>query len=407
MTFLIEESETINGIKARRKNKLLRNIPLDYINTLITNLNMQSAIWVLYLGYCGLNLAQIGLVEGIYHATSIVFEIPSGAVADLLGRKRSMILSKICIVISCIIMLFARSFWFFALSFIIQALGNNLNSGSEEALVYDSMKFAGQEERYMGVCGRINMLVEVSQGIATVVGGILAEFSYVWCYSTCLVIALLALIPVILMTEAPYTSTQNSQLSICEMVVGHFQKCFVILQSDSRILKIIVCYSAIFASETLLFFYSQQYYYEMGYNKIQISFILLVVGCVSCVGAAISEKLSKRIGKGTAQVGAFVIAVAFVVYGFHNLFVSVVAFSAAGFFNAMLYPLQSKQLNCLIPSGQRATLISVNSMFFSVAMILLFPLAGMLADWCGLRTILVTVGVILLILLFFTSLHKE
>lgn len=43
MTFQIEESETINGIKARRKNKLLRNIPLDYINTLITNLNMQSA----------------------------------------------------------------------------------------------------------------------------------------------------------------------------------------------------------------------------------------------------------------------------------------------------------------------------------------------------------------------------
>ena len=67
---------------------------------------------------------------------------------------------------------FARSFWFFALSFIIQALGNNLNSGSEEALVYDSMKFAGQEERYMRVSGRLNMLIEVSQGIATVLGGI-------------------------------------------------------------------------------------------------------------------------------------------------------------------------------------------------------------------------------------------
>ena len=88
---------------------------------------MQSSIWVLYLAYCGLNLAQIGVVEGIYHATGILFEIPSGAVADLLGRKRSMVLSKLCIAVSCIIMLFARSFWFFALSFAVQALGNNLN----------------------------------------------------------------------------------------------------------------------------------------------------------------------------------------------------------------------------------------------------------------------------------------
>lgn len=84
-------------IKDHSKNKreyqitdrLNRNIVLDYINTFVTNLNMQSSIWVLYLAYCGLNLAQIGLVEGIYHATSIVFEIPSGAVADLIEIGRA------------------------------------------------------------------------------------------------------------------------------------------------------------------------------------------------------------------------------------------------------------------------------------------------------------------------------
>ncbi len=394
-----KESETTSGVKTKQKNRLLRNITLDYINTVVTNLNMQSAIWVLYLAYCGLNLAQIGLVEGIYHATSIVFEIPSGAVADLLGRKRSMILSKICIAVSCMIMLFARSFWFFALSFIIQALGNNLNSGSEEALVYDSMKFAGQEERYMRVSGRLNMLIEVSQGIATVLGGILAEISYVWCYTACLMIALFALIPVTLMTEAPYVNAQKNQQSIREIVITHFWTCFAILRSDSRIMKIIVYYAVIFASETLLFFYSQQYYYEMGYNKIQISLILLVVGGSSCVGAAVSEKISERIGKRTAQVGAFVIAAAFLMYGFRNLFASVVAFSMAGFFNAALYPLQSHQLNRLIPSEQRATLISVNSMFFSIVMILLFPFVGMLADRYGLTAVLVAVGVLLIVLM--------
>lgn len=187
----------------RLENKLKRNIPLDYISTFITNLNMQSSIWVLYLAYCGLNLAEIGIIEGIYHATSIVCEIPSGAVADLLGRKKSMVLSRLCIAASCVVMLFSKSFWLFAVSFIIQALGNNLNSGSEEALVYDSMKCVGQEEKYLKVCGKLDVVIEISQGIATVLGGILAEYSYFWCYSACLVIALLALFPVLLMTEAP------------------------------------------------------------------------------------------------------------------------------------------------------------------------------------------------------------
>lgn len=59
------------------KQNLKRNITLNYFNTFITNLNMQSAIWVLYLAYCNMNLMQVGILEGIYHATSIICEIPS------------------------------------------------------------------------------------------------------------------------------------------------------------------------------------------------------------------------------------------------------------------------------------------------------------------------------------------
>lgn len=386
-----------NSRENKITDKLKRNITLDYISTFITNLNMQSSIWVLYLAYCGLNLAQIGLVEGIYHATSIVFEIPSGAVADLLGRKKSMILSRVCIALSCVIMLFARSFWFFALSFVIQALGNNLNSGSEEALVYDSMKYAGQEEQYMRVRGRLNMVIEVSQGIATVAGGILAEFSYFWCYSACVVIAVLALVPVILMIEAPYADIENDPKPVREVVTFHFKTCYQVLRSDRRILDIIVYYSVLFAAETLLFFYSQQYFYELGYSKIQISLIMLVMGGVSCAGAVMSERLFQKLGKNIALIGALVIAAAFLGYGFQNIVIAIASLVMAGFFNSVLYPVQSELLNSLIPSAQRATLISVNSMFFSIGMILMFPLAGALADRWGLTAVFVAVGLVLMV----------
>lgn len=394
--------------------RLKRNVGLDYVHTFLSNMNMQSSIWVLYLAYCGMYLAQIGLLEGIYHATSIVCEIPSGAAADLLGRKRCMILSNICIAVSCVIMLFSKSFGCFAVSFVVQALGNNLNSGSEEALVYDSMKCLGQEEHYMRVYGRINVLIEVAQGLATVAGGVLAEFSYFWCYAACVVIAVLALLPVLWMAEPPQcgeaadTAGEGvedaaegtpAQRTTRETVKHHFAVSACILQKDVRIGKIIGFYSVVFAAHTLLFFYSQQYFADLGYNKVQISVIMLLVGGASCLGALVSEKMYRWFGKKCLIPETVIIAGAILCYGAGKADVAAAALMCAGFANAALYPIQSDSLNALIPSEQRATLISVDSMCFSIAMIVLFPLAGALADRWGLKTVLLLLGVILLLFL--------
>ncbi|MCI5614180.1 MAG: MFS transporter [Agathobacter sp.] len=385
--------------------KWKRNIPLDYIDTFIGNLNMQSCVWVLYLAFRGMNLAQIGILEGIYHAVSIVCEVPSGAMADLLGRKKCMLISRVLIAVSCVIMLFGNNFWWFALSFGIQALGNNMNSGSEEALIYDSMKAVGNEDAYMGVYGRLNVIIEVSQQIATVVGGILAEVSFAYCYGASLVIGCLAIVPVIFMEEVP--TNQKLEVSVPQLIRQHFKTSFDILKEDRRILKIIVFYAVVFTGHTLLFFYSQQYFSDLGYNKIQLSFIMLVVGLVSCAGALLSEKLYEKLGKKMAYLGAFGIAFAFLCYGANNLWISMVSFGVASFCNSMLYPVQSESLNELIPSEQRATLISINSMFFSIGMIVLFPLAGALADVFGLTRILVAIGVLLAALVVVFCLRKE
>lgn len=370
-------------------NKLHRNIKLDYIHTFISNLNMQSSVWVLYLAYCGMSLMQIGLLEGIYHAVSILFEIPSGAIADLLGRRRSMLISRVILALSCVVMLFGRHFGWFALSFCLQAVGNNFNSGSEEALVYDSMKCLGKEQGYIKVNGRLNVIMEVAQAIATVAGGILAEYSYIWCYCACVMIALLALLPVLLMEEPPIRGEEEQNIA------RHFRTSAAILKSDKRILHIVAYYSAVFAAETMLFFYSQQYFTDMGLNKIEISLIMLAAGVAGCAGSLVSEGLFRRLGTKLSKLGAFTIAVCIGCYGFENLSVAVTAFLISNIFNSALYPVQSNSLNSLIPSEQRATLISVNSLFFSAGMILIFPIVGALADSLGLSSVFAGLGLLL------------
>ena len=179
----------------------------------------------------------------------------------------------------------------------------------------------------------------------------------------------------------------------------HFAVSACILQKDARIGKIIGFYSVVFAAHTLLFFYSQQYFADFGYNKVQISVIMLLVGGASCFGALASEKMYRRFGKRCLIPETVIIAAAILCYGSGKAGVAAAALMCAGFANAALYPIQSDSLNALIPSEQRATLISVDSMCFSIAMIVLFPLAGAFADRWGLKTVLLLLGAILLLFL--------
>lgn len=387
-----------NEKNLNRKSKrvsLGRNIACEYFYAFINNLNMSSSIWVLYLAYCGMNLTQIGLLEGIYHITSFIFEIPSGAIADLLGRKKTVIVGRICLAISSVLMICQQSFMGFALSFLIQALGNNFNSGAEEALVYDTMKALGREAEYMKINGRINTLVEVSQAIATVVGGILAEYSYFLCYSVCVLIAVVSILPALLMIEPKLKREKEEKASVWQQVRNHFATCFHIMMTEKRFVKLIVFYEIVFCGYCVLFFYSQQYFYELGLNKIQISIIMLFAGICSCIGALCSEWLYRKLHNKIIILSVLGITIGIIGFGPKHLVLAIICIMAASLCNAVLYPVRSNSMNELIPSEQRATLISVDSVMFSVFMLLCFPIAGVLADIAGLAAAFLGIGVVI------------
>ena len=391
------KNNNLNNQKGILMPKLRRNITLDYLYSFICNLNMSSSIWVLYLMYQGMNLFQIGLLEGIFHATGMLTEIPSGAMADLFGRKRSLIVGRIFLTLSCIIMLFSHSFAGFAIGFILHAWSYNFNSGSEEALVYDSLKLIGKEDSYLKINGRINFTIEVSQAIATVIGGVLAEMSYSWCYFVCIVIAVLCFLPLAFMTEPPVKREITVKEKLGVMFVRHFRNSWKIVKDDKRILFIVVYYSIIFTVFTVLLFYGQQFFWNHGLNKIQISVIMLFAGISACAGALSSNALYRIMKNRIAKLGAYGIALCMVTFGLDNLYLGAAALIIASFLNSVLYPAQSSTLNAMIPSEQRATLISLNSMTFSIGMVLVFPLVGGIADICSLPVVFAGLGAFMMI----------
>lgn len=131
-----------------------RNIRWSYVFCFIRNFNLTDAVWLLYLAYRGTSLWQIGILEGIFHISGLLFEVPSGAAADLLGRRNVMALGRLCAAASSLFMIFSNGFVGFAIGMVLAALSYNLNSGTEEALLYDSSKMAGEEKNYIKINSR-------------------------------------------------------------------------------------------------------------------------------------------------------------------------------------------------------------------------------------------------------------
>ena len=130
---------------------------------------------LLYLDY-GLTLSQFAMLNVVWAATIVLAEVPSGALADTLGRKKLVVLSSIVMFIEIAMIAFVPTgnptlvFNVFLINRILSGLAMALASGADEALAYDTLKELGKEEIWPRVL-QIQLRIAASVGIfVTLIG---------------------------------------------------------------------------------------------------------------------------------------------------------------------------------------------------------------------------------------------
>ena len=118
-----------------------------YSSAIFAQISLSGA-WVAILAARGFSLAQIGFAETVFHIVSILFEIPSGVLADVFGRKKTLLISCLMRIIGNLVMVFSNNFALVCVSIAFQALNYNFSSGSGDALAFDSLKSVGQESHF-------------------------------------------------------------------------------------------------------------------------------------------------------------------------------------------------------------------------------------------------------------------
>ncbi len=138
---------------------------------------------LLYLDY-GLTLSQFAMLNVVWAATIVLAEVPSGAFADTLGRKKLVVLSSIVMLIEIAMIAFVPTgnptfvFIVFLINRVLSGLAMALASGADEALAYDTLKEQGKEELWPRVL-QVQLRIASSVGIfVTLVGAAMYDVNF-------------------------------------------------------------------------------------------------------------------------------------------------------------------------------------------------------------------------------------
>ena len=345
-----------------------------YASSVLGNLSLTGA-WVAILAARGYNLVDIGIAETVFHITSLIFEIPSGVLADVFGRKKMLIVSSIMRMIGNIIMILSDNLYTVCLSIAFHALSYNFSSGTGDALAYDSLKAANAESRFERFESDQLVIYRLCSGISTLCAGFALFIGHRLAYGTDLITGVIQ-IAVLMSLSEMYAPAPEQSGSIAARLAICLKESFTFMKSAKRAMKLMIVNSLIGAADTLLLFFLQAKLPERGIPHRLLGAALLFMEIGGIIGSKLITKLPKLSYRCVFCISSVMVLAGIVAE--HSPMYAVMALG--GFIAAVADDALQVRTNVLLqdmfPSEQRATLTSLESFTFSVIMIVLSPLAG-------------------------------
>ena len=345
----------------------------------LASFEISGASWVVLMAARGFSMMEIGIAEGAFHVASLLFEIPSGVISDVFGRRKSMILSCVMRLTSMLLMIFSKGLPGVCLSLAFAAFSYNFASGAREALAYDSLKSVGQEAHYIRYSAIEMMLYRVGSALATLLAGFALWLGYKRANMVDFLIGLICLWVTFGLREVE-TEGMQSEGSMGVRIAQCFRDAFSFLRRERKTVKIMLANALAGAIAILISFFLQAQLPLAGLEGRYLGPALFVMGLGGAAGSQLAVRFVKMGYKRLYALclGGVLLGLAMGVSGW-PLMMTAGGF-IAGMFDDLLQVRTDALLNDRFPSSQRATLLSVSSLCFSLVMIAMSPLAGWFFD---------------------------
>lgn len=341
------------------------------------------AIYGVFLKRHGMDPMDIAIINLVFIAGGIIFEVPTGIIADRFGRKMSFIASCYAFALSMAVYYFSRSLWWFILAEILGAIGLALSSGAFEAWAVDSVI------HHEGVCDSQRLISRAAYAekigiiFGAVAGGLIAEIDIAlpWLFSLAFMVTTAVIAGSVMREVYPFRQACH-QSSWAGM--KHIFKDSVRLCLDSRNIFMVSVLGFIlgFSCQPVNQYWSI-HLDSLGVSLWQLGFLYVGIVLFSAVGVWVFERMHGwsanpsivRVGITLFSLGALGMALGQSAW----LVVAYLFVHEAG--RGMLDPFSSAYLNDHIQGNNRATVLSMNSMVRKLGALLGLAVMGFIAKY--------------------------
>ena len=376
------------------------NVPKYFIYGALNNFMLFFPVWVIFLqDVRGLTLAEVTFVDVAFWLTTALAELPTGIVADTLGRKQSLVIGVLLTTISLFLFAFVETFPLLMFANSLWAIAVTFNSGAGQALLYDSLREIGQEDRYAKIRARNDVVLLVSLAVSTIFGGVAASWwGLQMTFFVSTVLTFLSLFFVLGLKEPPYDPDPETGERV------KFQQAIKITGNaikKSPNLRMALLYRNTMPIGVVLISitFFQPHARAIGVPIAMIGVFLFIFRVFRIMGAALSEKADQQIGLWRLLWLAPLLGVAGVLgLGMVENWVGLIIFSVAGLTMALVNPLTEAVVMRYAPGAVRATVLSVDMLLLRFFQTFVEPGMGILAEQRGLPTMFIVVALGTLVL---------
>lgn len=374
--------------------------------TLLTTL-AASFIWginTLFLLDAGLSNVEAFAANAFFTLGQVVFEVPTGVVADTRGRRFSFLLGAATLLVSTLLYLLMwklhAPFWGWALASVLLGLGFTFFSGATEAWLVDALHATGFDGNLETVFGRAQVVAGGAMLVGSVGGGVIAQLTdlgvpYI---ARAAMLGVTLVVAWWLMRDVGFTPDRGASpvTAVRNVVRGAIDGGL-----RNRPIRWLMLAAPFTTGVGFYAFYAFQPYLLELYgdpNAYGIAGLAaaIVAGAQMVGGFAVPlvRRLFRR--RTDAMLAAAVLSVvALAIVGWTTSFVvALVIIVAWCVFAAIEEPMRRSFMNGLIPSQQRATVLSFDSLMGSGGGVVAQPLLGRIADVGGYSTSYLAAGII-------------
>ena len=390
--------------------KLELNIIKIYLMAFFQAAMVITAIYVPLLQGYGLTMAQVMQTQALFALTVAVSEVPSGYLADLWGRKNTIVCGAALCAIGFSLLCFADSYWEFMLYELILGVGISLNSGTDLALLYDTQSYLSRHESAVSNGQHISRLISL-EGVAGAVAAVLASILMIWSLQWVVVIqAIVGFAPLLIaltLVESPREiSVSGHRENATRVKAAIIEKPLVL---SITLTLIVFNLAAIYG-----FWLYQKYWEVRGIPLTYFGYLWALHCLVRSIAARFANEVESLFG---SRLTLLLVAILNIVGlagmaltpGLIGVYLALLLPISRGVGSVILYDGLNKRLT----SEFRATVNSLVNLGFRSIFILTGPLLGVLTDRYGVESSLLLLAAVFtptfgfVLFLLFRSIREE